>query len=293
VSRQAGAALASAEAQVAAARDDPAARLALVERTYHGPTGHAPQHLPFRRAALSFMRWQAHRGVLNPLDSSPPGSLWWRAVNVDRYIGDEQRLGRLLDYSVILPRLQRMYEWSARELGEPRLLELVREGSPIYAWPFEQRHVWRASHMPPVDRHSSGSPERDERSGRSERVEGRCGDDAFSTAGQFGVQSDERIRLQLRQRQVLRVVGLRPSEPVGDVPGVAAENCVAEQADRHRLDAVEPLSGDLGRDLAAIHCLVKGGQRLRAKERRRKQLVLGGNLNPLTCKPKDNAAVDD
>jgi hypothetical protein len=51
VSRQAGAALASAEAQVAAARDDPAARLALVERTYHGPTGHAPQHLPFRPAA--------------------------------------------------------------------------------------------------------------------------------------------------------------------------------------------------------------------------------------------------
>jgi hypothetical protein len=27
------------------------------------------------------MRWQAHRGVLNPLDASPPGSVWWRAVN--------------------------------------------------------------------------------------------------------------------------------------------------------------------------------------------------------------------
>jgi hypothetical protein len=50
-------------------------------RTYHGPTGRAPQHLPFRRAALSFMRWQAHRGVLNPLDASPPGSVWWRTVN--------------------------------------------------------------------------------------------------------------------------------------------------------------------------------------------------------------------
>ena len=73
--------LASAEAQVAAARDDPAARLALIVRTYHGPTGRAPRHLPFRRAALSFMRWQAHRGVLDPLDASPPGSVWWRAVN--------------------------------------------------------------------------------------------------------------------------------------------------------------------------------------------------------------------
>jgi hypothetical protein len=36
------AALAWAEAQVAAARDDPTARLALLARTYHGPTGRAP-----------------------------------------------------------------------------------------------------------------------------------------------------------------------------------------------------------------------------------------------------------
>ena len=41
-----------------------------------------------------------------------------------------------------------MYEWSADELGEPRLLELVRDGNPIYAWPFEERHVWRAPSMP-------------------------------------------------------------------------------------------------------------------------------------------------
>ena len=27
------------------------------------------------------MRWQARRGVLEPLDASPPGSVWWRAVN--------------------------------------------------------------------------------------------------------------------------------------------------------------------------------------------------------------------
>ena len=281
MSQYAGAALASAEAQVAAARDDPAARLALVARTYHGPTGRAPRHLPFRRAALSFMRWQVHRGVLDPLDASPPGSVWWRAVNerllrdgcesvalvgglagepssqpvrrwlefiarptgrnwyrahnasivdaylehrdlaeaesaperffmnvalvrvlyahalvgaprlalgrlaplsrllgdprlgmagvflslrrvlpnryplaldVERYIADEQRLGRLLDYAVIVPRLQRIYEWSTAELGEPRLLELVRDGNPIYAWPFEERHVWRPPRMPPVGR---------------------------------------------------------------------------------------------------------------------------------------------
>jgi hypothetical protein len=276
MSQDAGA-LSWAEAQVARARDDPRARIALIERTYHGPTGRAPRHLPFRRAALSFMRWQARRGVLNPLDASPPGSVWWRAVNerllrdgcesvalagglggesssravrlwlefiarptarnwyrahnasivgayldrrglaeaesaperffmnvalgrilyahalvaaprlalgrfgslgrllgdprlgmagaflslgrvlpnryplahdVERYIAEEQRLGRLLDYAVIVPRLQRVFEWSAEELEEPRLLELVRDGSPIYAWPFEERHVWRTTQMP-------------------------------------------------------------------------------------------------------------------------------------------------
>ena len=274
-------ALARAEEQVAAVRDDPQARLALVERTYRGPTGRAPRHLPFRRAALSFMRWQAERGLLNPLDASPPGSLWWRAVNerllrdgcesvalaggltgepssgsvrlwmkfiekptgrnwyrahnasivsgylehqelaeaesrperffmnvalvrvlyahalvgaprlalgrfapvarllgdprlgmagaflslgrvlpdryplerdVDSYLADEQRLGRLLDYAVIVPRLQRLYEWSAEELGQPGLLELVRDGNPTYAWPFEDRRVWRSPAMPSVGR---------------------------------------------------------------------------------------------------------------------------------------------
>jgi hypothetical protein len=276
MSHHAGA-LASAEVQVAAVRDDPAARLALMARLFHGPTGRAPQHVPFRRAALSFMRWQAKRGVLNALDGARPGSVWWRAMNerllrdgceavgllggsagepsssavrlwlefgarptgrnwyrahnasvvggflehrdlaeaenaperffmnvalarvlfahalvgapslalgrlgplgrllgdprlgmvgvflslrrvlpnhypleleVERYIADEQRLGRMLDYAVIVPRLQRLYEWSAHDLDEPRLQELVRDGHPIYVWPFEQRHVWRTPNMP-------------------------------------------------------------------------------------------------------------------------------------------------
>lgn len=272
MSHQVGA-MASAEARIAAVRDDPAARLALMARLFHGPTGHAPHHVPFRLAALSFMRWQAQRGVLNPIDASPPGSVWWRAMNerllrdgceavgllggvggepssravglwlefgerptgrnwyrahnasivggylehrnlaesesaaerffmnvslvrvlyahvlvgdpslalgrlaplgrvlgdprfgmagvflslrrvvpnryplaleVERYVADEHRLGRMLDYAVIVPRLQRLYEWSARNLDEPRLLELICDGNPVYAWPYEQRHVWRS-----------------------------------------------------------------------------------------------------------------------------------------------------
>ena len=40
--------------------------------------------------------------------------------DVESYLADEQRLGRLLDYAVILPRLQRVYEWSAEELERTR-----------------------------------------------------------------------------------------------------------------------------------------------------------------------------
>jgi len=257
--------------QVEAVREEPAKRLELLERTYHGPTGQAPHHLPFRRAAMAFMRWELARDVLAPLHARPAGSLWWRAVNdrllrdgceavarsggrggapsspsiplwmsfvadprgptwyrahnativaaylenrdlaeqenaaerfflnvvllrllyahalisaprlalgwlagigpvlgdprlavtgvflslsrivpdqypllrsVHEYIDDENPLGRMLDYGVIRPRLQHLYEWSAEELCEPRLRDLVRDGSPVYAWPFEHRHVW-------------------------------------------------------------------------------------------------------------------------------------------------------
>ena len=81
VSFEASTAAAWALSQVEAVRDNPAARLELVARTYHGPLGRAPRHLPFRRAAMSFMRWQLSRGVLAPLHAIPPGSLWWRGVN--------------------------------------------------------------------------------------------------------------------------------------------------------------------------------------------------------------------
>lgn len=66
-----------ADQQVAAVRDDPLGRLALMHRCYYGPYGSAPRHLPFRRAATAAMRWELARGVL----LNPSGSPWWRAVN--------------------------------------------------------------------------------------------------------------------------------------------------------------------------------------------------------------------
>src|SRR4029450_3684635 len=60
------AALATAGAQVAAVRDDPAARLALMARVFRGPTGRAPRHLPFRRAAVVFLARPAAAGGRPP-----------------------------------------------------------------------------------------------------------------------------------------------------------------------------------------------------------------------------------
>jgi hypothetical protein len=257
---------------VGSVRDDPAGRRALMARCYHGPFGAAPRHLPFRRAAMSFMRWQLARGVLLPPSCERPGSPWWRAINerilrdgceavalsggvpgpassqtidswmafvnnptarawyrahngsvvagylehadlaeaenaaerffmnvvlcrvlfahalvaaprmalgwlgllapflgdprlgmtgiflqlsrilpneyplpdpVEAYLDDELGFGRLIDFGLIVPRLQVLFEWSAEELNAPALLECVRDGAMTYAWPFEERAVWR------------------------------------------------------------------------------------------------------------------------------------------------------
>lgn len=264
-----------AAAQLEQVHDDPTGRMALLTRTYRGPFGRARRHLPYRRAAMSFMRWQTDRGVLAALEGDPPGSRWWRAVNdrmlldgceamarsgglggepssptigpwmsfiatptarswyrahntsivsaylenrhlaeqesrperfflnvallrvlyahalvgaprlalgpfarlgrtlgdprlgmagaflslrrvlpdrypldadVEMYLERENGLGRMLDYGVIGPRLQDLYDWSARELGLAGLRDLVRDGSPVYAWSYSDRHVWTRAH---------------------------------------------------------------------------------------------------------------------------------------------------
>ena len=62
---------------------------------------------------------------------------------VEALIGLENPLGRLLDYGVIGPRVDALYASAANALDEPRLLGLVRNGAPVYAWPYERRQVWR------------------------------------------------------------------------------------------------------------------------------------------------------
>jgi hypothetical protein len=71
----------TAAARVAAVRDRPDARLALMRELYEVPARADRGHLPYRQAASAFMGWQLRRGLLNPADGATPGSPWWRAIN--------------------------------------------------------------------------------------------------------------------------------------------------------------------------------------------------------------------
>ncbi len=66
-----------------------------------------------------------------------------RGLEIEELINAENRLGRMMDYGVISVRMDALYASSARALDEPRLLELVIDGAPAYAWPADQRHVWK------------------------------------------------------------------------------------------------------------------------------------------------------
>ena len=61
---------------------------------------------------------------------------------LDDVIAAERPLARALDYGVIGSRLTELYEFAAGCLDEPRLATLVRDGTPCYSWPAEERAPW-------------------------------------------------------------------------------------------------------------------------------------------------------
>jgi hypothetical protein len=63
-------------------------------------------------------------------------------LSIDEILALENYAGRLIDYGIILPKMQALYEFAASDLDEPRLLDLVRDGFPVYAWPYEDRRAW-------------------------------------------------------------------------------------------------------------------------------------------------------
>ena len=71
---------------------------------------------------------------------------------VEELLDAENYLGRLVDYGVILPRAHALYAHAAAELNEPQLLDMLRDGLPVYAWPYDAGHVWTTAKAPLVIR---------------------------------------------------------------------------------------------------------------------------------------------
>ncbi len=70
--------------------------------------------------------------------------------DLENYLRIERGLGRVLDFAVIQPRLQTIYEWSARELELPGVARLAIDGIPAYAWSPDERREWRSPPLPRV-----------------------------------------------------------------------------------------------------------------------------------------------
>ena len=64
--------------------------------------------------------------------------------NLNSYVDDESSLGHLLDVGIIVPRVGRLYDWSASELGLPELRRLLAQQGPTpsYAWDPADTEVW-------------------------------------------------------------------------------------------------------------------------------------------------------
>ncbi len=104
------------------------------------------------RLGLGPVFWPVGRLVGDPRSRSVDTYLSLRNVLPDRYpmtdltitevLDAENVLGRLIDYGIMVPRLQQLYEFAAVDLGQPQLREFIENGSPVYAWPYDQREVW-------------------------------------------------------------------------------------------------------------------------------------------------------
>jgi hypothetical protein len=66
------------------------------------------------------------------------------------YLRAEHGIGHLLDVGVIQPRLERLYDWSADELGIPGLRKLLCGQIPCYAWPAHDQQPWRLTPSRPA-----------------------------------------------------------------------------------------------------------------------------------------------
>jgi hypothetical protein len=66
-------------------------------------------------------------------------------LSLEDMLASENRFLRSVDYGVIAARIDALYAFAARSLGEPRVESLIRDGVPAYAWPDDARAPWLES----------------------------------------------------------------------------------------------------------------------------------------------------
>ena len=93
---------------------------------------------PRRRAADLFLSLQ------NVLPNTYPLA----QASIETVLADENYFARIMDYGIIAPRIAQLYRSAADDLDEPRIVELCTDEYPVYAWPYEDRYVWRTDRSP-------------------------------------------------------------------------------------------------------------------------------------------------
>ena len=88
-----------------------------------------------------------------PTCSSPsrtccPTSYPLAQASIETVLADENYFARIMDYGIIAPRIAQLYRSAADDLDEPRIVELCTDEYPVYAWPYEDRYVWRTDRSP-------------------------------------------------------------------------------------------------------------------------------------------------
>lgn len=104
------------------------------------------------RLALGRYLWPIGPRAADPRSRSVEAYLSLRNVLPEEYplgdravtevLDDENFWGRLIDYGVVLPRVQELYEFAAEDLSQHHLRDFVWDGRPAYAWPREDADVW-------------------------------------------------------------------------------------------------------------------------------------------------------
>jgi hypothetical protein len=104
------------------------------------------------RSSLGPVFWPLGRVLADPRSRSVDIYLSLRNILPDTYpiagqsiteiLDAENFAGRIIDYGILLPRAQALYEFAAADLDLPHLRDFIDHGNLTYAWAYDDRDVW-------------------------------------------------------------------------------------------------------------------------------------------------------